>query len=73
MAIDAKNEETLKLSEYIIMEQERLVEAKIKFEEDCEKFNRFVRDVEGMTEKAQIECEEASKHRHQLQEVIEHL
>ena len=31
MAIDAKHEETLKLSEYIVMEQERLVEARIKF------------------------------------------
>ena len=64
MAIDAKHEETMTLSEYIIMEQERLVEAKIKFEEDCDKFNCFVRDVEGMTEKAQVECDAASKQRY---------
>lgn len=73
MAIDAKHEETMKLSEYIIMEQERLVEAKIKFEEDCDKFNRFVRDVENMTEKAQVECDAATKQRYMLHLEIEDL
>lgn len=73
MAIDAKHEETLKLSEYIVMEQERLVEARIKFQEDCDKFNKFVKDVESMTEAAQIQCEEAQKMRHKLNEEIEKL
>jgi len=38
MAIDAKHEETVKLKEYIMMDQEKIIEARVKFEEDCDKF-----------------------------------
>ena len=46
MAIDAKHEETVKLKEYIVMDQEKIIEARVKFEEDCDKFTKYVRDVD---------------------------
>ena len=46
MAIDSKHEETVKLKEYIVMDQEKIIEARVKFEEDCDKFTKYVRDVD---------------------------
>jgi len=46
MAIDAKHEETVKLKEYIMMDQEKIIEARVKFEEDCYKFTKYVREVD---------------------------
>lgn len=46
MSIDAKQEETVKLNEYIMMEQEKIIEARIKFDEDCDRFTKYVKDVD---------------------------
>lgn len=73
MAIDAKHEETVKLKEYIMMDQEKIIEARIKFEEDCEKFTKYVRDVDHQTELAHKTTEEAVKKRMNLNEEIEKL
>jgi transposase len=71
MAIDAKHEETVKLTEYITMEQEKIIEARIKFEEDCDRFNKYVKDVDYQTELAHKQAEEAIKERVALNEQIE--
>lgn len=68
MAIDAKQDETVKLTEYITMEQEKIIEARIKFDEDCDRFNKYVRDVDHQTEMAHKESEEALKTRLALNE-----
>ena len=44
IAINDKNEETERLREFIIMEEEKLEEAKRTFDEDCEKFNKYLED-----------------------------
>ena len=46
MSIDAKQEETIKLNEYLMMEQEKIIEARIKFEEDCDRFTKYVKEVD---------------------------
>jgi hypothetical protein len=68
MAIDAKHEETVKLKEYIMMDQEKIIEARVKFEEDCDKFTKYVRDVDQQTEVARKTTEEAIKKRLSLNE-----
>ena len=73
MAIDAKQEETIKLNEYITMEQEKIIEARIKFEEDCDRFNKYVRDVDKETEKAHKAAEEAIKRRIELNDEMEEI
>jgi hypothetical protein len=73
MAIDAKHEETVKLKEYIMMDQEKIIEARVKFEEDCDKFTKYVRDVDQQTEVARKTTEEAVKKRLSLNEDIDYL
>jgi hypothetical protein len=52
MSIENKKEETLKLKEYIIMEGEKLEEARKTFEEDREKFNKYLTDMELQADRA---------------------
>ncbi len=73
MSIDIKQEETLKLQEYITMEKEKLFEARIKFQEDCDRFNKFVIDVEGQSEHALRDREEAVKEKERLVSMIDDL
>jgi hypothetical protein len=42
IAINDKTEETDRLKEYIIMEKEKLEEAKKTFEEDKDKFEKYI-------------------------------
>ena len=72
MAIDAKHEETVKLKEYIMMDQEKIIEARLKFEEDCDKFSKYVQEVDRQTEVARKTTEEAVKKRLSLNEDIEY-
>ena len=73
MSIDAKREETLKLREYIIMEQEKLEEGKRVFQEDQEKFHQYMNEIEAQTEKAIEQTEKSVKHRWDLTENAEKL
>lgn len=61
MAIEAKKDETLKLKEYLIMEHEKLDEAKRVFEEDQDKFHKYMGEMEVQAEKAKESTEYASK------------
>lgn len=45
IAINDKREETERLNEYIIMEREKLDEARKTFEEDQDKFKKYVEDL----------------------------
>lgn len=47
ISINDKFEETERLKEFILMEEEKLEEAKRTFEEDCDKFKRYLEDVEN--------------------------
>ena len=55
------------------MEQEKIIEARIKFEEDCDRFNKYVKDVDHQTELAHKQAEEAIKTRISLNEEMEQL
>ena len=45
IAINDKTEETERLKEYIIMEREKLEEAKKTFDEDRDKFQKYMEDL----------------------------
>jgi hypothetical protein len=45
IAINVKSEETERLKEYIIMEREKLEDAKKTFEEDRDKFKKYLQDL----------------------------
>lgn len=45
IAINVKSEETERLKEYIIMEKEKLEDAKKTFEEDRDKFKKYMHDL----------------------------
>lgn len=45
IAINDKREETERLNEYIIMEKEKLDEARKTFEEDKDKFDKYMDDL----------------------------
>lgn len=55
IAINDKREETERLNEYIIMEKEKLDEARKTFEEDKDKFEKYMKDL---NEKADRTAEE---------------
>jgi hypothetical protein len=58
IAINDKTEETERLKEYIIMEKEKLEEAKKTFDEDKDKFSKYMQDL---TTKAGETAEEVKK------------
>jgi hypothetical protein len=58
IAINDKKEETERLNEYIIMEKEKLEEARKTFEEDQDKFKKYVEDLHR---KADETAEEVKK------------
>jgi hypothetical protein len=73
MSIDAKQEETIKLNEYLMMEQEKIIEARIKFEEDCDRFTKYVKDVDHQTNLAHKASEEAVRKRMGLADELDRL
>jgi len=46
IAINDKTEETERLDEYIIMEEDKLKEAKNTFNEDKSKFEKYMNDLQ---------------------------
>ena len=58
IAINDKTEETDRLREFIIMEKEKLEEAKKTFEEDKEKFNKY---MDELSKKAMETAEEVKR------------
>ena len=59
IAINDKNEETERLREYIIMEKEKLEQAKKTFAEDSDKFHKYKKDLRDTTKDVQQEHEKA--------------
>lgn len=49
ISINDKNEETERLKEYIIMEKEKLEQAKKTFAEDRDKFAKYCKDLDDTT------------------------
>lgn len=62
LSIENKTEETQKLREYILMENEKLVEAKKSFFEDQDRFNKYMSEMNALADRAaqlaQINLEE---------------
>jgi len=58
IAINDKKEETERLNEYIIMEKEKLEEARKTFDEDQDKFKKYMADL---NEKAEKTAEDVKK------------
>ena len=59
ISINDKNEETERLKEYIIMEKEKLEQAKKTFAEDSDKFEKYKKDLFDTTKEVQQEYEKA--------------
>lgn len=55
IAINDKREETEKLEEFIIMEQEKLEEARKTFDEDKDKFKKYMSDLNEKTENTALQ------------------
>ena len=55
IAINDKREETERLNEYIIMEREKLEEARKTFDEDQDKFKKYMSDLTEKAEKTENE------------------
>lgn len=54
-----KEEERQRLNEFIVMEEERLYDAKIAFDEDCKRFNDYMDNVQlkaGEAEKERVQA-----------------
>jgi hypothetical protein len=56
-----------------MMEQEKIIEARIKFEEDCDRFTKYVKDVDHQTDLAHKASEEAVRRRVALVDEMERL
>jgi hypothetical protein len=56
-----------------MMEQEKIIEARIKFEEDCDRFTKYVKDVDHQTDLAHKASEEAVRRRIALVDNLERL
>lgn len=65
IAINDKNEETERLKEYIIMEKEKLEQAKKTFAEDSDKFHKYKKDLRDTTKDVQQEYEKAVAEKNQ--------
>ena len=59
ICINDKNEETERLKEYIIMEKEKLEQAKKTFAEDSDKFNKYQEDLRNTTKEVQNQFEKS--------------
>jgi len=57
MAIMNKDEESQKLKEYLVMEQERLDEARQQFQDDVSKYNKYLKDLQDKTMQITYELE----------------
>jgi hypothetical protein len=55
IAINDKTEETERLKEYIIMEKEKLEEAKKTFDEDKDKFQKYMDDLNRKAEETALD------------------
>lgn len=55
ISINEKTEETERLKEYIIMEKEKLEEAKKTFDEDKDKFQKYMDDLNRKAEETALE------------------
>ena len=73
LSIDNKREETLKLREYIIMEQEKLEEARKVFDEDKEKFHKYLTEMENQADIAKTATEAAVHAKQEVNGVIDQL
>jgi len=66
-------EETERLKEYIIMEQEKLEEAKRNLEEQKEKFEKTIKDSNMYVEDLQLQVRNKVKEKNALNDIIESL
>jgi hypothetical protein len=61
ISINDKVEETERLKEFIIMEEEKLEDAKKTFEEDCEKFNTYLEELDAKANEAADDVKKQTK------------
>jgi len=73
IAINQKKEETDRLREYIVMEQEKLLEAKKYLEESKEKFAKTLYDSEKASKDLVNQVREATNYKKLLQQKIDKL
>ena len=60
----------LDLKKLSVLVKEKIIEARIKFEEDCERFTKYVKDVDRETDLARKASEEAVRKRMALVDEI---
>ena len=73
MSISNIKEESERLKDYIIMEQEKLREAKYQFEEDCGKFNEYLEQMNMKNGLLNQENERVKKEKNALHRRTEEL
>lgn len=73
IAINDKTEETERLREYIIMEKEKLEEAKKTFDEDRDKFQKYMDDLNRKAEETTIEVQKLTNDKNEKLDMINHL
>lgn len=73
IAINDKTEETERLKEYIIMEKEKLEEARKTFEEDKDKFQKYMDDLNRKAEETAAEVQRLTVEKNERSEKISQL
>ena len=70
IAINDKTEETERLKEYIIMEKEKLEEAKKTFDEDKDKFQKYMDDLNRKAEETTLEVQRLTNEKNEKLDLI---
>ena len=65
-----KREESQKLKEFIKTEYDKLYDAQKTFQEDCERFDKYMREMQQLTIQAREKTEQAMKKKLELQDKI---
>ncbi|CDW82053.1 UNKNOWN [Stylonychia lemnae] len=73
IAINDKTEETERLKEYIIMEKEKLEEAKKTFDEDKDKFQKYMDDLNRKAEETALDVQRLTNEKNERMEKIQQL
>lgn len=73
IAINDKTEETERLKEYIIMEKEKLEEAKKTFDEDRDKFQKYMEDLNRKAEETAAEVQRLTNEKNEKMDRIQNL
>ncbi len=73
MSIQNINEESERLKDYIIMEQEKIREAKHQFDDDCQRFHDYLEQIQLKNTELNNDQESLKKEKYLLGQTIDDL